>query len=154
MKYRLHRLGMNPHSVRSLPRPLSNWWGRMKEATSRSLIAAGARPKWYKFDGWFRHQTFKMSDSIHFHDVQWFTIISPVKINYSNLCYVLGSVHYKFDVKEVAPRSKLPSEPLDLNSWIDPNKKCRTQLHDSNVDLLAMYLLKALESYEKFVRSY
>ena len=51
----------------------------------------------------------------------------------------------KLDVNEVAPRSKLPSEPLDLNSWIDPNKKCRTQLHDSNVDLLAMYLLKALD---------
>ena len=27
----------------------------------------------------------------------------------------------KFDVNEVAPRSELPSEPLDLNSWVDPN---------------------------------
>ena len=61
-----------------------------------------------------------MSDSIRFHDVQWFTIISQVKINYSNLCIRFGTDD-KFDANEVAPRSELPSEPLDLNSWVDPN---------------------------------
>ena len=61
-----------------------------------------------------------MSDSIHFHDVQWFTIISPVKMNYSSLCIRFGTDD-NFDVNEVAPRLELPSEPLDLNSWVDPN---------------------------------
>ena len=48
-----------------------------------------------------------------------FTIISPVKMNYSNLCIRFGTDD-NFDVNEVAPRSELPSEPLDLNSWVDP----------------------------------
>ena len=32
------------------------------------------------------------------------------------------SAHEKFDVlREVAPQSKFPCGPLDLNSWVDPN---------------------------------
>ena len=34
----------------------------------------------------------------------------------------VGSAHEKFDVlREVAPQSKFPCGPLDLNSWVDPN---------------------------------
>ena len=34
----------------------------------------------------------------------------------------VGSAHEKFDVlSEVAPQSKFPCGPLDLNSWVDPN---------------------------------
>ena len=34
----------------------------------------------------------------------------------------VGLAHEKFDIlSEVAPQSKFPCGPLDLNSWVDPN---------------------------------
>ena len=45
---------------------------------------------------------------------------SQVKINFSD--YALGLAHEKFDVcNKVAPQSKFPCGPLDLNSWVHPN---------------------------------
>ena len=41
---------------------------------------------------------------------------------YISVIYALGLAHEKFDVwNEVAPQSKFPCRPLELNSWVDPN---------------------------------
>ena len=46
--------------------------------------------------------------------------------------YALGLTRYKFDIwNKVAPKSKFPFGPLELNSWVDPNW--------FNVDLFMYY---------------
>ena len=78
------------------------------------------------------------SDSIHFHDVQWSTML----ISEMNLViYALVSAHEisKFEVwNVVALQSKIPCGPLDLNSNLN-----MSDLITSNVDLF-MFLIEGI----------